>query len=63
MFEKKLVSNIVEKKEIIQKKEDAKPADILPSDNKVNNLKAMSSISTTTSPPIREFFDLVKAIG
>ena len=41
MFEKKLVTNIVEKKEIIQKKEDAKPSDIPPSDNKVNNLKAM----------------------
>ena len=41
MFEKKLVSNVVEKKEIIQKKEDAKPADIPPSDDKVNNLKAI----------------------
>ena len=41
MFEKKLVTNVVEKKEIIQKKEDAKPADIPPSDDKVNNLKAI----------------------
>ena len=41
MFEKKLVTNVVEKKEIIQKKEDTKPADIPPLDNKVNNLKAI----------------------
>jgi hypothetical protein len=41
MFEKKIVSNVIEKKEPIIKKEDTKPADITPSDNKVSNLKAM----------------------
>jgi len=41
MFEKKIVSNVNEKKETIQKKEDTKPADVPPSDNKVSNLKAM----------------------
>jgi len=41
MFEKKIVTNVIEKKEIIHKKEDTKPADIPASDNKVSNLKAM----------------------
>ena len=41
MFEKKIVANVIEKKEIFPKKEDTKPADIPPSDNKVSNLKAM----------------------
>jgi hypothetical protein len=41
MFEKKIVANVIEKKEILPKKEDTKPADIPPSDNKVSNLKAM----------------------
>lgn len=41
MFEKKIVSNVIEKKEIIIKKEDTKPADIPPSEGKVSNLKAI----------------------
>ena len=41
MFEKKLFTNVVEKKEIIQKKQDSKLAEILPQENKVSSLKAI----------------------